>query len=224
MRAGWWLAWVAVGALGFAPRLTGAPPNIIHILADDVGYDDFGCFGCKDIATPNVDALAARGTRFTSFYAPHPTCTASRAALLTGCYAVRVGLPPVLFPDSKIGLNADEVTIAELLKAKGYATACVGKWHRGWGWPAPVGGRRDFTRPIPEGPTARGFDRYFGTDVPNYPPYCFLDHDRTFGISGPGDDDALILVAAPFGHYDSPVWRRPECGSASEVPAAQSLP
>ncbi|MFO0850492.1 MAG: sulfatase [Gemmataceae bacterium] len=153
MRAGWWLAWVAVGALGFAPRLTGAPPNIIHILADDVGYDDFGCFGCKDIATPNVDALAARGTRFTSFYAPHPTCTASRAALLTGCYAVRVGLPPVLFPDSKIGLNADEVTIAELLKAKGYATACVGKWH--------LGHQSKFL------PTHHGFDRFLGIPYPN---------------------------------------------------------
>src|SRR5687768_18391354 len=89
------------------------PPNIIHIIADDVGYDDVGCFCAKDVKTPNIDRLAEQGIRFTSFYAPHATCTPTRAAILTGCYAPRVGLPRVLFPDSTTGLSAGEVTIAE---------------------------------------------------------------------------------------------------------------
>src|SRR5687767_12310088 len=89
-------------------------PNIVHIIADDVGYDDVGCFGAKDVKTPNIDRLAEQGIRFTSFYAPHATSTPTRAAILTGCYAPRVGLPRVLFPDSTTGLSAGEVTIAEL--------------------------------------------------------------------------------------------------------------
>ena len=74
------------------------PPNIIHIVGDDIGWDDIGCFGAKDIKTPHLDRLAARGRKFTSFYSPAPYCTASRAAMMTGCYADRIGIPPVLFP------------------------------------------------------------------------------------------------------------------------------
>ena len=129
------------------------PPNIIHIVADDVGYDDVGPFGSTDIPTPHLDRLAKEGRRLTSFYAPHSTCTPTRAALLTGAYAPRVGLPSVLFPDSRIGLNAEEVTIAELLKGRGYATAVIGKWHLGH-LPAFL-------------PTRHGFDRFFGIPYPN---------------------------------------------------------
>src|SRR4051812_27935884 len=105
------------------------PPNIIHIVGDDIGYDDFGCYGAPRIKTPNIDKLAGQGMRFTSFYAPSPTCTPSRAAMMTGCYAERVGVNRVLFPNDTIGLNPSEITIAELLKTRGYATACIGKWH-----------------------------------------------------------------------------------------------
>lgn len=129
------------------------PPNIIHILADDVGYDDIGCFGSKDISTPHLDAMAKEGMKFTSFYAPHSTCTPSRAALMTGCYAPRVGLPNVLFPNSKIGLSELEITIASLLKSRGYATACIGKWHLGH---------------LPQFlPTRHGFDLFLGIPYPN---------------------------------------------------------
>jgi arylsulfatase A-like enzyme len=129
------------------------PPNIIHILADDVGYDDVGPFGCTDILTPNLDRLARQGRKFTSFYAPGCVCTPSRAAILTGCYAPRVSLPSVLFPFSKTGINDKEVTIAQLLKEKGYATALIGKWH--------LGHQKQFL------PTKHGFDHYFGTPYPN---------------------------------------------------------
>ena len=107
------------------------PPNIIHILADDIAYDDVGCFGAPKIKTPNIDRMASEGVRLTSFYAPSPTCTPSRAALMTGCYAERVGVNRVLYPFDNIGLNPSEITIAELLKTRGYATACIGKWHLG---------------------------------------------------------------------------------------------
>ena len=96
--------------------------NIIHIIGDDVGYDDLSCFGSKDIATPHLDALAKEGARLTSFYAPSSTCTPSRAAILTGRYAPRVqGCERVLFPNDKQGIEADkEVTIATLLRKQGY--------------------------------------------------------------------------------------------------------
>lgn len=129
------------------------PPNIVHIVADDIAWDDLGCFGCRDIATPNLDRLAAEGMRLTSFYAPHSTCTPTRAAILTGGYAQRVSLPRVLFPSDRTGLAADEVTIAELLRDHGYATACIGKWH--------LGHRAEHL------PTRHGFDAFFGIPYPN---------------------------------------------------------
>ena len=129
------------------------PPNIIHILADDIAWDDVGCFGATDIATPAIDDLARRGMRLTSFYAPHSTCTPTRAAILTGGYAQRVSLPQVLFPNSAVGLADAEVTIAELLRDRGYATALIGKWH--------LGHHPEFL------PTRHGFDLFLGIPYPN---------------------------------------------------------
>jgi arylsulfatase A-like enzyme len=129
------------------------PPNIVQILADDIGWDDLSCYGATDIATPNIDRLAAEGLRFTSFYAPSSTCTPTRAALMTGCYAQRVGLQGVLFPDARIGLADEEITLAEVLRSRGYTNACIGKWHLGH---------------LPEFlPTRHGFDLFFGIPYPN---------------------------------------------------------
>ncbi|HEX7900767.1 MAG TPA: sulfatase [Planctomycetota bacterium] len=132
-------------------------PNIVVVFCDDLGYGDLGCFGHPTIRTPNLDRLAAEGQKWTSFYAASPVCTPSRAALLTGPHALRSGMaspdPRVLFPDSKGGLPPSEITVAELLKTRGYATACVGKWHLGH---------------LPEYlPTRQGFDRYFGIPYSN---------------------------------------------------------
>jgi len=125
------------------------PPNIIFILVDDQGYYDLGCYGATEVKTPRIDAMAAEGVRFTDYYAAAPICSPSRAGLLTGCYPRRVGLATwVQRADSRIGLHPDELTIAELLKANGYATACIGKWHLG------------FHRPFL--PEQQGFDHYFG--------------------------------------------------------------
>jgi len=106
-------------------------PNFVIVFIDDMGYADVGCFGAEGYKTPNIDRLAAEGTRFTDFYAAASVCTPSRAALLTGCYPQRVSLPNVLGPRSQIGISDQEVTIAQMLKPLGYATACFGKWHLG---------------------------------------------------------------------------------------------
>src|SRR5882762_983250 len=112
------------------------PPNIVIILADDMGYGDLGCYGHPSIRTPNLDKMAAEGLRFTDFYVAACVCTPSRAALLTGRLPIRTGMAGsekrrVIFGNSTGGLPPEEITIARALKSKGYATACVGKWHLG---------------------------------------------------------------------------------------------
>ncbi|MBP7052977.1 MAG: sulfatase [Phycisphaerae bacterium] len=129
------------------------PPNFVVIFIDDMGYADVGCFGAEGYETPNIDRLATEGVRFTDFYAAASSCTPSRAALMTGCYPQRVGLPQVLGPEAKIGISDTETTIAQMLKPLGYATACYGKWH--------LGHHRQFL------PTRHGFDEYFGLPYSN---------------------------------------------------------
>ena len=129
-------------------------PNVILIFTDDQGYSDLSCFGSETIKTPNIDAIAKKGMRLTDFHVPSPVCSPSRAALLTGCYPKRVGMHRgVLFPKSNYGLNPEELTIADHLKANGYATACIGKWHLGH---------------LPQFlPRTQGFDSYFGIPYSN---------------------------------------------------------
>ena len=129
------------------------PPNFVVIFTDDQGYQDVGTFGSPDIETPNLDRMAAEGMKFTDFYVSQAVCSASRAALLTGCYNVRVGIRGALGPKSNIGIHDDEWTIAEVLKQKGYATAIYGKWH--------LGHHPQFL------PTRHGFDDYFGLPYSN---------------------------------------------------------
>lgn len=124
------------------------PPNVVIIFTDDQGYADVGSFGAKDFTTPNLDRIANNGRRFTNFHVAQPVCSASRAALLTGCYPNRVGISGALGPHSKIGISHDELTLAQMLKTKGYATGMAGKWH--------LGDAPEFL------PTQRGFDEYFG--------------------------------------------------------------
>lgn len=127
-------------------------PNFIVIFTDDQGYGDLGCYGSPDIRTPNIDRMAAEGIRFTCFYGA-PFSGPSRAQLMTGCYPARVSHAGNPGPSSPTGLNPDEITIAELLKSKGYATMCVGKWH--------LGDAPEFL------PTSQGFDSYFGIPFSN---------------------------------------------------------
>jgi arylsulfatase A len=150
LAAGNALAMSAFRGTKLAPKR----PNVVVIFTDDQGYQDLGCYGSPDIKTPNIDTLAADGMKFTDFYVASPVCSASRAALLTGCYPDRVGVPGVFFPNmGHKGLSPKYVTIAEMLKTIGYKTKAVGKWH--------LGDEEEFL------PTNQGFDSYYGIPYSN---------------------------------------------------------
>ena len=130
-----------------------ALPNIVIIFCDDLGYADIGKFGAEGYQTPNLDRLADEGAIFRNFHVAQPVCSASRAGLLTGCYPNRIGIHQALGPYSKTGLGAGEMTLAELVKQRGYATAIFGKWHLG---------------DVPQFlPLRHGFDEYFGLPYSN---------------------------------------------------------
>jgi arylsulfatase A len=159
-------------------------PNLVILFADDLGYGDLGCYGHPTIRTPNLDRMAAEGLKFTQYYGM-PVCSPSRAALLTGRLPIRSGLNRVLFPASTGGIPDDELTLAEALKARGYATMCIGKWHLG--------------HLPPYLPTRHGFDHYFGIpysndmDVQksNHPPIPLMRDESI--IEQPADQDTLTL-------------------------------
>lgn len=128
-------------------------PNVVIVFCDDLGYADIGCFGAQGYETPNIDALAERGRRFTEFYVAQAVCSASRAALLTGCYPNRIGIQGALGPSAKHGIADSETTLGEVFHSAGYATAIFGKWH--------LGHHPQFL------PTRHGFDEYYGLPYSN---------------------------------------------------------
>ncbi len=194
--AGWLGLGGCVGDISFLGRDNVFDrPNFVIIFCDDLGYADIGCYGAKGFETPNLDRMAAEGMRFTDFYVAAPSCTPSRAALLTGCYPQRVSLPRVLFPEgpnwtkdlSRIGINSKETTVADILKSQGYATACFGKWHLG--------------HHPPFLPTRHGFDEYVGLPYSNdmrpennkeYPPLPLIK-DETVIESDPDQSKLTTL-------------------------------
>jgi arylsulfatase len=165
----------------YAQAPAAAPPNVIIIFCDDMGYADVGVFGAKGIKTPNLDRLAAEGRTFTNFHVPQPVCSASRCGLLTGCYPNRLGIHGALGPGAKHGLAASEVTLASLLKQQHYATGMAGKWH--------LGSLPQFL------PIHRGFDEYLGLPYSNdmwpfhpeakpgtYPPLPLIEGDQAVKV------------------------------------------
>jgi arylsulfatase A len=169
---GWLISWVTTFA---AER----PPNVVVMFADDLGYADLGCYGGRDVSTPHLDRMATEGVRFTDFYVAQAVCSASRTALLTGCYPQRLGIEGALMPDSRHGLAAAETTLAEVLRDRGYATAIFGKWHLGH-WPQFL-------------PTQHGFDEYFGLPYSNdmwpqhptakFPELPLVEGDRVIALN-----------------------------------------
>lgn len=175
-------------------------PNFVVIFIDDMGYNDIGPFGVEGIKTPNLDAMAAHGMKFTDFQVSSAVCSASRAALLTGCYHTRVSINGAIMPERKIGLHPDEMTLAELCKQKGYATACYGKWHLG-----------HFPQFMPN---AQGFDDYFGLPYSNdmwpyqpkpadpeskihshkFPPLPLYENDKVINADVKPDDQAQLTT------------------------------
>lgn len=182
-------------------------PNLLIVYADDLGYGDVQCYnpGRGKIPTPQIDKLAAQGMRFTDGHSSSGVCSPSRYTLLTGRYHWRTRLQSgIVGLYGKPLLAPDRMTLGTLAKQHGYRTACIGKWHLGWDWPIPpdraslfkgdqksgasataahrTAWREVFSQPLEGGPVTRGFDLYFGTDVPNHPPYCFIENNRTVGI------------------------------------------
>ncbi len=203
------ICFVTVATVTSQPLAAIDHPNIVVIYADDLGYGDVSCYNRQrgKIPTPNIDRLAAQGMRFTDAHSSSGVCSPSRYTLLTGRYHIRTRLQSgIVGLWGKPLIAPSRLTVAGLLKQHGYTTACIGKWHLGWDWPidpqqrelfrsrrqpkknAPVtdehrvAWRETFSKSIPGGPTSRGFDTYFGTDVPNWPPFCFIENDRTIGI------------------------------------------
>ena len=172
-------SWETVSAAEQGP----GRPNIVYILADDLGYGDIQCLNPEHgkIATPHVDRLASQGMVFTDAHSGSSVCTPSRYGILTGRYAWRTRLQStVLWPYDPPLIAPERLTVPALLGKHGYHAACIGKWHLGWNWPKEAG-QVVFNRPIADGPTARGFHEFFGVDLPNFPPYCFIANDRTVG-------------------------------------------
>lgn len=182
-------------------------PNIVIILADDLGYGDVHCNNPErgKIPTPHIDRLATQGMRFTDAHTSSAVCSPTRYALLTGRYHWRTRLQAGIVRYLEQPLIApDRLTLGGLMKQNGYRTAAIGKWHLGWDWDIPAAKRplvaptrKDqpevtdtlraewktiYSKAIGGGPTTRGFEEYFGTDVPNWPPYAFIENDRTVGI------------------------------------------
>ncbi len=173
-------------------------PNIVLLYADDMGYGDLAIQNPESkIPTPHLDQLAKRGVRFTDAHSSSGVCTPSRYALLHGRYHWRKFHGIVNSFDQSV-MDDERTTLPELLKSKGYRTACIGKWHLGWDWNAIKSPEArlqsiadgsttvqaydvdafDWSKPIPGGPLAHGFDYYFGDDVPNFPPYAWFENDR----------------------------------------------
>jgi arylsulfatase len=166
---------------------------VVIIYADDLGYGDVGCFGARGFATPNLDLLARQGRRFTNFHVAQPVCSASRAALLTGCYSNRIGIHGALGPNAAHGIADGEVTLAEMFKQKDYATGMAGKWH--------LGHRPRFL------PTRHGFDEYLGLPYSNdmwprhpearpgtYPPLPLIEGDRVVDPDVTADDQKTLTT------------------------------
>ena len=172
-------------------------PNVILINCDDLGYGDLGCYGSTVNRTPALDRMAAEGTRFTDYHVMSPVCSASRAALLTGCYPQRVGITGVLFPADPLGLHPNEVTLAKVLQHEGYRTKLVGKWH--------CGDQPEFL------PTNHGFDEYYG-----------LPYSNDMGIQGP-PEQRHQRVPLPLLRNDQIIQQQPDQRGLTERYAEESV-
>ncbi|MBS0265455.1 MAG: arylsulfatase [Planctomycetes bacterium] len=175
-------------------------PNIVLILADDMGYGDPGCYGGKLMRTPHLDRLAREGLRFTDAHSPSAVCTPTRYGLMTGRYCWRTRLQRgVLVGDSPALIERDRLTIASLLKAKGYATAVVGKWHLGLGSDTQT----DFSQPLRPGPLDTGFDQFFGIPASlDMVPYVLVQNDRVLALP-----TAQSEKSPKSNYFDGVFWR-----------------
>jgi len=170
-------------------------PNIVLINADDVGYGDVGVYGARLIRTPNIDALAGQGIRFTDAHSASAVCSPSRYALMTGQYPFRRDFWFPIFATAPLIVDPTTTTVASLLHSAGYATAAIGKWHLGFGETDPV----DWNKPLKPGPLELGFDYYFGVPVLNsHPPFVYVENHAVVGLE---EDDPLVYGETAITRY-----------------------
>lgn len=200
-------------------------PNIVVILADDFGVGDIKAHYPKNkIPTPYLDRLVRQGMSFTDAHSGSAVCTPTRYGLLTGRYSWRTRLQEwVIAAYEPPLITKDRLTLPGLLKKQGYKTACIGKWHLGWQWAGPQPSRMledangqwkfqwDFTKPIKGGPTERGFDYFFGVDLPNLPPFAFIENDRVTALPTEkfelDHSEGIVLPRGFVGAPTAPGWR-----------------
>ena len=217
-----WLFPLLFAASCTTPNIEQNRPNIVIILADDLGYGDLEVYNSESqIPTPHLNRLAQDGMRFTDAHSPSSVCTPTRYGLLTGRYAWRTALKKeVLWAWDKPLIDPDRLTIPKMLKTHGYTSAIIGKWHLGWRWPAKNKGGFvndslrfgnhsdswrsdiwediDFSKPLGGGPLEAGFDYYFGDDVPNFPPYVFFENNQLLQIPESTKPDSMFGTPGPM--------------------------
>ncbi|GIZ09684.1 arylsulfatase [Flavobacterium sp. UMI-01] len=182
-------------------------PNVVYILVDDLGYGDIGCYGATKVKTPNIDKLATEGKIFTDAHSASAVCTPSRYATITGQYPFRgdngKGIWGPAPPTSELLIQPNQLTIADVFKNSGYATAALGKWHLGFGV-----GENLFNKPLRPGPNDLGFDYYYGVPVVNSaPPYVYVENDR---VVGSDPKDPLVYVGKGKDKEVTPITPIPE--------------
>ena len=161
-------------------------PNVLFILADDLGYGDLSCYGADKVSTPHIDSLAAEGRRFTDVHSPCSVCTPSRYNLLTGRYAWRTWVGSgTLWSNDPILIEPERFTLADLFKKQGYITACIGKWHLGFGQPGIKGWSDilgpDYNLEIKPGPLEVGFDYFWGVPHVGQHPHFIIENHHVHG-------------------------------------------
>lgn len=191
-------------------------PNIVVILADDLGYGDVGCYGATKVKTPNLDRLAEQGIRFTDAHSASAVCTPSRYALLTGEYPFRINCWGPLGTHGGLLIDPSRTTLASLLKRQGYATACIGKWHLGFGNPKP-----DWNGELKPGPLEVGFDHYFGVPiVSSIPPYVYVQDHRVVGLD---PADPLVFGKEAAGKIHTTLYPEKGVAGVGGAKAAHAL-
>lgn len=218
--------WLALaGVVGRGDDGAERAPNLVVILADDFGVGDIQAhYPQNKIATPHLDSLVRQGISFTDAHSSSAVCSPTRYGLLTGRYNWRTRLQEwVIAAYEPPLIPADRVTLPGFLRQHGYRTGCIGKWHLGWDWPGAQPSRMtsqrnglaweswDLTKPIPGGPTDRGFDEYFGVDLPNLPPFTFIEGNRAQPIPTasfqPDAEEGVVLPTRFAGTPAAPGWR-----------------
>ena len=186
-------------------------PNVIIISADDVGYGDVGCYGAKNIQTPNIDRLAYEGRKFTDFHSVSAVCSPSRYALITGEYPFRNQFTRPLFLRDSLVIDTSLTTIADVMKKAGYSTAIIGKWHLGFGKEYPV----DWNKKLKPGPLEVGFDYYFGIPVLNsHPPFVYVENHDVVGYDS---NDPFEYSKTAETRWFPEKWKYHDIGGAREA-------